>query len=523
MPKLTIDNREVEVAHGATVLDAARKLGIDIPTMCYRDGLKPNTSCMVCVVKLARRSGFVPSCGMPAVDGMHVESDTDEVARARRSAVELLLSDHLGDCMAPCHCVCPAEMNIPLMIRQIAAGQMRDAVATVKADIALPAVLGRICPAPCEKGCRRAQIDAGVSICLLKRHVADMDLAGGDPWRPDLPPDSGRRVAIVGGGPTGLAAAYYLRRFGHAAVVLDDADAPGGMLRRGVEADRLPRDVLDAEIATIAAVGAELRRGVRVGRDVPMDELLRDYDAVLAAPGAIDEEQAALLRLPWAGKAGVKYDRHTYATGAGKLFAACSARQQKLTVRAVADGKGAATAIHQFLTDLPLTGRRRPFTCHVGRLREDEGQLFLAEADARARVEPGDPPAGFTAAEAAAECSRCLHCDCRAADDCLLRRCAEQLGADASKHKTERRTFEQQRHAAGVIYEPGKCINCGLCVQVTAAAGERLGLAFSGRGFKARIRVPLGHSLTEGLAKAAAEVVAACPTGALTFRDAPRK
>ncbi|MHC4521004.1 MAG: 2Fe-2S iron-sulfur cluster-binding protein, partial [Planctomycetota bacterium] len=102
MPKITIDDREVEVDAEATILDAAEKLGIEIPTMCYLRGHEPTTSCMVCVVKVAGVNGLVPACGTPVSDGMQVENDSEEVREARRAALELLLSDHVGDCMGPC-------------------------------------------------------------------------------------------------------------------------------------------------------------------------------------------------------------------------------------------------------------------------------------------------------------------------------------------------------------------------------------------------------------------------------------
>ncbi|MFZ5830133.1 MAG: FAD-dependent oxidoreductase, partial [Planctomycetota bacterium] len=231
MPRLTIDQRPVEVPPGATVLDAARLLGIDVPMLCYRDGCSPSTSCLVCMVKLAGSGKLVPACGTPAEDGMAVESETDEVHQVRRSALELLLSDHLGDCLAPCLFACPAEMDIPKMLRQIAAGDLRGAIATVKADIALPAVLGRICPAPCEKTCRRTTTDGAVAICQLKRFVADADLATPNRYVPPCDAESGKRVAIIGGGPTGLAAAYYLRQQGHACTIYEQQNQLGGRLR----------------------------------------------------------------------------------------------------------------------------------------------------------------------------------------------------------------------------------------------------------------------------------------------------
>ncbi len=518
MPTIHIDNQPIEVPEGATVLDAARKLGIDIPALCYRDGYDANTSCMVCVVKVAGRNGMVPSCATKAVEGMRVESQTPEVREVRRTALELLLSDHLGDCMGPCHSICPARMNIPRMIRRIAAGRLREAVETVKADIALPAVLGRICPAPCEKGCRRGNHDAPVSICLLKRYVADVDLASVEPYLPPCAASSGKSVAIVGAGPAGLAAAYYLLAHGHACTIFDDRPQPGGMLRYGVDEDRLPRDVLDAEIDVIRRLGAEFRPEARVGEQVAMDDLRRDFDAVFVAAGQVDEAAAQALGLQWDAK-GVRADRRTCATGTAGVFAACSPRQQKMAVRAVARGKAAAEAIHQFLTGREVTGERAPFTVHIGKLHEGEIEAFLAEASDRARVEPADAAAGFTDEEAVAESLRCLHCDCRRPHDCKLRACAEACGARPAAYKVTRRDFRQFRQHAEVIFEPGKCINCGLCIQVAARAGERLGLTFVGRGFNARVTVPLNRSLKEGLEKAAAECVAACPTGALAFRE----
>ena len=179
MPHLTIDQREIEVPAGSTILDAAERLGIEIPTLCFSRQCEPSTSCLVCLVKLLPSGRMAPACATPVAEGMQVESETDEVHAVRRSTLELLLSDHLGDCVAPCSFGCPAQMNIPQMLRQIAAGQLREALITVKADIALPAVLGRICPAPCEKVCRRGNLDGAIAICELKRIVADVDLGFG--------------------------------------------------------------------------------------------------------------------------------------------------------------------------------------------------------------------------------------------------------------------------------------------------------------------------------------------------------
>src|ERR1035437_4867912 len=119
MPKLKIDNRPIEVPPGTTILAAAAKLGIQIPTLCHLEGCDPQTSCLVCLVKINNASRLVPSCATVAQEGMEVESETAEVRSFRRAALELLLGEHAGDCYAPCQNVCPAHMDIPTMMRNI--------------------------------------------------------------------------------------------------------------------------------------------------------------------------------------------------------------------------------------------------------------------------------------------------------------------------------------------------------------------------------------------------------------------
>lgn len=518
MPRITIDGREVEVDAGATILDAARKLGIEIPTMCYLRGHDATTSCMVCVVKVVGGNGLVPACGTPVRDGMQVESTTEEVFDARRSALELLLSDHVGDCVGPCVVGCPAHMNIPQMIRQIAAGQLADAIATVKRDIALPAVLGRICPAPCENVCRRAQHDQAVSICLLKRHVADVDLSSEEPYAPKCAAPKGKRVAIIGAGPAGLAAAYYLQQEGFGCVVVDEHDEPGGMLRYGVPESELPHDILKAEIARIEKLGVRFRLGIRVGQAISMEEVRKQFDAVFVAVGELKEGDAEALRFAAADK--IKVDGTTYATDLPGVFAGGDAvRRRRMTVRAVADGKEAARSIAQYLSGQEVVGPEKRFNSRMGKLTESELSIFLQSASSEPRTKPFGIASTFSVDEARAESLRCLRCDCRKPDACLLRRYAQAYGARQNRYKADRRLFVQRTQHPEVIYEPGKCIDCGICIQIASEAGEALGLTFVGRGFDVRVAVPFDGTLADGLRVAAERCVAACPTGALAFKD----
>ncbi|MEI6972514.1 MAG: FAD-dependent oxidoreductase, partial [bacterium] len=353
---LVIDGMAVVVAKGATVLDAARGIGINIPTMCHLGGYAHFTSCMLCVVKDRESGRLIPSCSAPATDGMVIETDSDEVRHARSSALDLLLSEHVGDCEAPCRITCPAHMNIPRMIRQIGAGRMRDAIETVKADIPMPAVLGRVCPAPCEKACRRGRYDTPLAICLLKRYAADADLSGPSSFHPVCRHASGRKVAIVGAGPAGLAAAYYLALAGHACTIIDEKDEAGGGLRYGVSESILPRGVLAGEVEGIRRLGVEFRMNTRVGRDADMGLLRMEFHAIVLAPGKQDAQSAAGWGVAVADDR-IVADQHSLATSDTMVFAGGEAVQHgRMAVRAAAHGKIMAIAVDQYLAGGTVTG-----------------------------------------------------------------------------------------------------------------------------------------------------------------------
>lgn len=520
MPTLTIDGRSVQVDAGKTVLDAARKLGLSIPTLCFREGCRAETSCMVCVVRLKGAGKLIPSCATRAVEGMVVESETDEVKSARRIALDLLLSEHVGDCEAPCKRACPAHMDIPLMIRQIRRGELRQAIITIKRNIPLPAVLGRICAAPCEKACRRAVYDAPVSICLLKRFAADMDLTSPSVWLPARKAASGKKVAIVGAGPTGLSAAFYLLQEGHACKLFDDQAEPGGLLRHGIPEDRLPRHVLDNEIDVIRRLGAEFQMKTKIGHDVSLADLEKTFDAVVLTTGAGDAAHARDFGVEMSER-GIKVAPGTFQTSKTRVFACGDAVQPaRMVIRDVAQGKAVAVSVNQLLSGQLVTGIPGRFNSHIGKLKDGEMEEFLKEAERSPRHEPRAGLHGYSNEEAVREAGRCLHCDCRKEEHCRLRDASNACGATQQAYAgIERKHFQKIMQHADIVYEPGKCIKCGLCVQVTARTAKQFGLGFIGRGFDVQIAVPFNESLGKALEKDARRCVEVCPTGALSDRE----
>ena len=188
------------------------------------------------------------------------------------------------DMLPPCNAGCPAGENIQEWLRLIKAGQHEAAWRQLTADNPFPAIHGRVCYHPCETACNRKDLDAAVSIHSVERYLGDLALERG--WRFESPSrDSGRRVLIIGAGPSGLSAAYHLRRLGHEVEIHDSADAPGGMMRYGIPEYRLPRDVLDAEVARITDMGVVIRNNTPV-TDLLATQVAGRFDAVFVAIGA---------------------------------------------------------------------------------------------------------------------------------------------------------------------------------------------------------------------------------------------
>ncbi len=401
MIHITIDDQQLQVEEGKTVLEAAFDAGIYIPNLCYHPDLPPLGACRLCLVEIENMRGFPPSCTTYVSEGMIVRTNTPQLQEFRKSIIWFLLSDHpkelkestqfqkvvkyvgvedilpghvseprklpeipedepvyvrdLERCILcercvrmcqevrgigaiglinrgigtyvgtqanvpimdsgckfceacvevcptgaivdkasftedereafilPCTNTCPAGIDVARYVRLIAEGRYQDAIEVIRETVPLPYTLGCVCPHPCEDACRRGDVNEAISIRALKKFVAEQDNGR---WREKLEilPDTGKKVAVVGAGPAGLTAAWFIRKKGHAVTVFEALDKGGGTMRIGIPEYRLPRPVLDQEIKDIEDIGVEFRYNTSVES---LDSLFDEgFDAVFLGVGA---------------------------------------------------------------------------------------------------------------------------------------------------------------------------------------------------------------------------------------------
>ena len=400
MINITIDNKQLQVEEGNTVLEAAFGAGIYIPNLCYHPDLPPLGACRLCLVEIDGMRGLPPSCTTYVSDGMVVRTNTPQLQEFRKNIIWLLLSDHPKDlaestqfqkvvqwvgvkdvlpghisaprklpeipkdepvyirdlercilcercvrmcqevrgigaiglinrgiktyvgtqnnvpimdsgckfCEAcvevcpsgaimdkrtftseerdafilPCTNTCPAGIDVSRYVRLIAEGRYQDAIEVIRETVPLPHTLGCVCPHPCETACRRGEVNEAISIRALKKFVAERDNGR---WRKHLEilPDTGKKVAVIGAGPAGLTAAWFIRKKGHAVTVFEALEKGGGTMRMGIPEYRLPRHVLDQEIKDIEDIGVEFRYNTPVES---LEDLFNEgFDAVFLGIG----------------------------------------------------------------------------------------------------------------------------------------------------------------------------------------------------------------------------------------------
>lgn len=305
MSRAIINGKEYWFNEGKTILQACSENDVFIPTLCHIKELEPYGSCFVCVVEVkSSRPGIFPACSTVCMDGMVIETENEKIKGIRKMALELLMSDHFGDCLAPCTAEgCPANINIQGFLALESEGKYAEAARLIREKAPIPNILGRVCPAPCEKVCRRNRVDEPISIRIQKRYISDKEMAMGGPFLPEKEASTGKKVSIVGAGPAGISAAYYLALKGHSVTIYEAHPKHGGMTRYGIPYYRLPEDIIDKEIdAIIEQLGLTVFYNKKVGVDILWEEIMNGSDAVLIASGAqisskmhIPGEQSALV------------------------------------------------------------------------------------------------------------------------------------------------------------------------------------------------------------------------------------
>ncbi|PLX04400.1 MAG: hypothetical protein C0594_09230, partial [Marinilabiliales bacterium] len=285
---IILNGKKVTGEKGETILTVAKRNGIEIPTLCHDPRLEPYSSCFVCVVEVEGMKGLQPACSTRINEGMTIHTHNEKVKAARKTAIDLIVSNHYADCVAPCKETCPAGVDVQGYISLIEKGLYSEAVALIKETNPLPAICGRVCVRPCEAACRRNLLDegTGVGIDYMKRFAADFDLASATKYIPKLEPKTGKKVAVIGAGPGGLASAWFLQQKGHQCDIYEGAPAAGGWLRYGIPEYRLPNDLLQKEVDNVTELGVNIFYNKKLGDNLSYKELNEKYDATILCIGS---------------------------------------------------------------------------------------------------------------------------------------------------------------------------------------------------------------------------------------------
>ena len=436
---IEVDGKQFTGREGQTILEVCRDNGIDVPTLCYEPKLPGFGACRMCVVEVEGESTPPISCSRAAEPEMVVQTQTQRLREIRKTNLELIFSDHNAYCLPPCQNKCPSHIDIPGFLKANTEGNFIESARIFKRTIPFPSVLGRVCPAPCEEHCRRDEVEEAIAIRDSHRYAGDQVLKTSAATGAPAPvpfavqPATGKRVAVIGSGPAGMAAAYYLLIAGHDVTVYERDPAPGGMLRYGIPQYRLPKvEVLEAEYNSVTELGGKVVCNMELGKDYTLDDLQNQgFDAVCVAIGCYETnklgvpgEEAdgvldgleylriATLGLPYPGHAG----KRVVVIGGGFTSMDCTrtsvrqgASEVTLVYRRDMKDMPAANEVHEAIEE----GARAIFQAAPTRVVTDKNdkvtgvefqRMAMGAPDASGRRRP-EPVAGT---EFVIECDRVL-------------------------------------------------------------------------------------------------------------------
>jgi len=465
--RIKINNIPFESNEKMTVLEAAGFMGIKIPTLCYLKNLAPNTSCMVCMVKDKQNDRFVPSCSTLIYNGMDIDSESNEVMNVRKTALEFLLSEHVGDCSGPCESACRFNLNIPEVFNAIEQGQIQKAITLLRKDLGLPFLVNDFCSGYCENACRRKRVDKAVGI----KHIIHEFLINNTIKDYGEKKNKEFSVLITATGIKAIALASFLDVNGFSVSLL------------GFENDIIQQD---------------------------MDFLKRT-------------EIIFLEKLPDINKMYEKYNALVTDTDKGinqiKTFVMENdhlSKTKKFVLQDVREAKELAQKVIQHFYNKQVYDYSYRFVSKTGYLDKDEINVYL---DRQKSIPQNDRNQVYE------EIQKCLKCNCDGFDKCRLRQYAAEYGANRKTYKAADRqkvnividslSQKIKTEKKQISHDHGKCIKCGICVQITRKNKENIGLSFFNRGIYTQIGVPFGKTLSQGLENSMDECLDCCPTGAL--------
>ncbi|WPD21586.1 MAG: formate dehydrogenase subunit alpha [Candidatus Electrothrix scaldis] len=290
---LIINDRQCTVTAGQTILAAAKEVGVDIPHLCHLPGKRDaDQPCLLCLVEVNGKRKR--ACATQVTEGMVIETETPALVEHRKERLAHLAANHYGDCKAPCSITCPGSINVQGYIGLIAQRKFGAALRLIREKNPLPGIVCRVCPAFCEHPCRRALLDEPIAINNLKRFA--FDFAAQHPLPTEITaPATGHKAAIIGGGPAGLSAAWFLRKQGHNVTIFEAGPALGGATRTAIPVFKLPKENLAREIETILSLGIEVKTGQAWGRDFSLADLQQQgFEGIFIATGLAGRKKLTL-------------------------------------------------------------------------------------------------------------------------------------------------------------------------------------------------------------------------------------
>ena len=284
--EIKINGIKYTINERMTIMKAAKEYaGITIPSLCYEERLGHITSCFLCCVEVEGKKNLIPACSSFITDGMSILTDSETVIKSRKTCLALLLSEHYGNCFSPCSLACPAGVDVQNYLKLAKEKKFAEAAAIIRENNPLPAICGRICVKFCEDKCRRALLDASISINAIKRSSVEKNSENVLNNCSKTLPKKGT-AAVIGAGPAGLSFAWFSAKEGYDVTVFDAMEKPGGMLRYGIPSYRLPRTILNEEIAEIERLGVKFKTNTRIGKDISFDEIKKSFDKIFIGTGA---------------------------------------------------------------------------------------------------------------------------------------------------------------------------------------------------------------------------------------------